>query len=83
MTRANVGVSRCRGRLGAVSRGRRSAAKNRRNTSSSMAIVTSHGNAIAAVNPANVSPEAPNASRFVRLDTGSSVDAEFARCAQA
>src|SRR5690242_1399964 len=39
----------------------------------------SHGRAISAANPAKVSPLAAKASRLVRLDTGSSSDAEFAR----
>ena len=48
-----------------------------------MPIVTSQGGAISALNRPNESPDALKASRFVRFDTGSSSDAELARCVQA
>ena len=57
----------------------RSAAKNRRNTAYSVPVAASHGSAISAANRPNASPLAANASRFVKLDTGSSSDPEFAR----
>jgi hypothetical protein len=57
----------------------RSVAKNRDRTRYSVAIAASHGSAIIAAKRGNARPLAANASRFVRLDTGSSSDAEFAR----
>ena len=42
-----------------------------------------HGSAMSAPKRVNESPLAWNASRFVRLETGSSSDAELARCAHA
>src|SRR6266550_2672247 len=59
--------------------GPRSAANTQRKTAYSTKIAISHGNDISAVNRTNESPRAAKASRLVRLDTGSSSDAEFAR----
>ena len=42
-------------------------------------MATSHGSAISAANRVKVSPLAAKASRLVRLDTGSSSEALFAR----
>ena len=61
----------------------RSLAKKRRSTSHSTPIAASHGSAIRAAKRANDSPPARNASRLVRLETGSSNEAELARCVQA
>ena len=46
-------------------------------------MTASHGRAISAANRPNARPLTANASRLVRLETGSSSDAELARCAQA
>ncbi len=46
-------------------------------------MTASQGSAISAANRPKASPLAANASRLVRLDTGSSSDAEFARWAHA
>ncbi len=62
---------------------RNSRRKNTRNTTYSTAMQTSHGPAISAAKPRNVSPEAWKASKFVRLDTGSSNEALLDRCAVA
>src|SRR5438132_494586 len=62
---------------------RRSAWKNRRNTKYSTPTATNQGGPISAANRANDRPEPANASRLVRLDTGNSNDAEFARCVHA
>ena len=63
------------------------AADRRRTTATSAthstAIATSHGSTISAPKRANESPLASNASRFVRLLTGSSSDALLARCEHA
>lgn len=61
----------------------RSSAKNRRKTAYSRPTATSHGSAISAANRVKLSPLAVNASRLVRLETGSSSEAVFDRCAQA
>ena len=61
----------------------RSVAKKRPNTAYSTPMTTSHGRAISAAKWPNASPLAANASRLVRLDTGSSSDAELARCVHA
>ena len=61
----------------------RSVRNIRRSTAYSMPIVTSQGSAISALNRPNESFDAVKASRFVRFDTGSSSDAELARCVQA
>ena len=61
----------------------RSAAKNRPNTAYSTPMTASHGTAISAAKWPNASPQAAKASRLVRLDTGSSSDAELARWVQA
>src|ERR1019366_6505259 len=61
----------------------RSAAKNRLNTAYSVPMTASQGSAISAANRGKASPLAANASRLVRLDTGSSSDAELARCVHA
>ena len=60
----------------------RSEAKNRPNTTYSTAMAASQGTAINAANRPKASPLAANASRLVKLDTGSS-DAELARCVHA
>ncbi|CAM5420967.1 hypothetical protein STENM223S_07236 [Streptomyces tendae] len=61
----------------------RSARKNRRNTAYSTTIAASQGSAISAANRVKDRPLAVNASRLVRLETGRSSEAEFARCAVA
>lgn len=61
----------------------RSARNTHRSTAYSIPMLTSHGSAISAANRPNDSPDAATASRFVRFDTGSSSDAEFARCVHA
>src|SRR5690348_9942479 len=61
----------------------RSDAKNRPNTAYSTAMAASQGTAMSAANRPKASPLVANASRLVRLDTGSSRDAELARCVQA
>src|SRR5262249_10072970 len=61
----------------------RAAAKNRGRTTYSVAMAASHGRAISAAKRGKARPLAANASRLVRLDTGSSSDAEFARWVQA
>ena len=57
--------------------------KNRPNTAYSTPMAASQGTAISAANRPKASPLAANASRLVRLDTGSSSDAELARCVHA
>ena len=57
----------------------RSARKNRRNTTYSIAMTSSQPGAISSANRGKDSPLAANASRLVRLETGSSSEAEFAR----
>jgi hypothetical protein len=57
--------------------------KKRRSTSHSTPTAASHGRVMVVANRANDSPLARKASRLVRLETGSSSDAEFARCVQA
>src|SRR5579884_1324992 len=66
------------GWIGSAGRAR-SVTKNHRNTRNSTARLTSHGVTISAVKPRKDRPETPKASRLVRLETGNSVDAEFAR----
>ncbi|CAB4893286.1 unannotated protein [freshwater metagenome] len=61
----------------------RSSRKKIRNTASSMATAKIHGSAISAVKCRKVRPVAAKASRLVRFDTGSKVDAELDRCAVA
>ena len=61
----------------------RSDPKNRPNTAYSTPMAASQGTAISAANRPKASPLAANASRLVRLDTGSSSDAELARCVHA
>ena len=46
-------------------------------------MATTQGSPIAAVKPVRLRVLTENASRLVRFDTGSSSDAEFARCVQA
>ena len=80
---ANTGNS-CGGcTTGACAGASRSVRKNRRNTTYSAMIATSHGNAISAANRVKLSPLDANASRFVRFDTGSSSDALLERCVHA
>jgi hypothetical protein len=84
---ANVGV-RGPGRSAGVGRGSgaarvSSARKNQRNTRYSTAMAQSQGSVMSAAKPVNDRPDAAKASRLVRLDTGSSCEAEFARCVQA
>ena len=65
-------------------RGRlRSTAKKRLNTTHSTPTAAIVGSTISAAKRRNDSLLAWNASRLVRLDTGSSSDAELARCAHA
>ena len=65
-------------------RGRcRSTAKKRVSTSHSTAMAAAVGSAISPAKRMNDSPLAWKASRFVRFDTGSSSDAELARCEHA
>ena len=61
----------------------RSPRKKSRNPAYSTAMAASQGSAMAAVKLPRLSPLTVNASRLVRFDTGSSSDAELARCAQA
>ena len=72
---SGAGRSRC-GR-------RRSVAKKRPKATHSTPITASVGSSISAAKCTNESPLAWNASRLVRLETGSSSDAELARCAHA
>ena len=62
---------------------RRSARNHQRSTPYSTAMLTAHGSAISAVNPRKDNPDAANASRLVRFETGNSDEDEFARCPQA
>ncbi len=62
---------------------RRSVAKKRVKTTHSTAITASVGSTISAAKCRNESPLAWNASRLVRFETGSSSEAELARCAHA
>ena len=57
----------------------RSARKNRRNTTYSTPMTSSQPGAISSAKRGKDSPLAANASRLVRLETGSSSEAEFAR----
>src|ERR1019366_7399122 len=57
----------------------RSRLKNRRNARYSIPIAATHGSAISPAKCVSVIPATEYASRLVRLDTGSSSDAEFAR----
>jgi hypothetical protein len=76
---ANRGSSGRAGRTPAW-RGRvSSTAKNRRNTTHSTPTAAIVGNTINSANRRNDRPLAWNASRLVRLDTGSRSDAELAR----
>ena len=61
----------------------RSARKKTRKTAYSTATAASQGSAISAANRVKESPAAASASRLVRLETGSSSEAEFARWAVA
>src|SRR4051812_7519942 len=61
----------------------RSRAKTQRSKRNSMATAANHDGAITAVKWRNDRPAAVNASRLVRLDTGSNSDAVLARCAVA
>ena len=61
----------------------RSLGKYRLNTAYSVPMAASHGSAISPANRPNDSPLAEKARRLVRFDTGSSSDAEFARCVHA
>src|SRR6478735_653263 len=63
--------------------GARSSRNTQRKIAYSTAIAATHGPAISPANPTNVSPDAWNASRLVRFDTGSNSDAVFDRCAAA
>ena len=84
---STASANRGAGRLldGALPTGRRAAgrpsstAKNRRSTTHSTAIAASQGSAISAAKRVNDRPLALNASRFVRLETASSSEAELAR----
>jgi len=61
----------------------RSVRKYRLAAAYSAPIAASHGNAIKAANRPNDSPLAEKASRLVRLETGSSSDAQFSPFAAA
>src|SRR4030095_13296027 len=61
----------------------RSAAKNTRKTPYSTTITTSHGSVMSRANPTKPRPLVAKARRLVRLETGSSSDAELARCVHA
>ena len=75
--RALVGAAR-------AGRGRpRSTAKKRVSTTHSTATAPAVGSTISPAKRVNDSPLAWKASRLVRLETGSSSDAELARCEQA
>ena len=58
-------------------------AKNRRKTTYSVPIATSHGSPISAAKRGKLNPLAANASRLVRLETGSSSEAVLDRWVQA
>ena len=75
---ANTGTG-CRVDVTASARPTRSVLKNLRSTSHSTAIAANHGNTMVAPKRANDNPLALNASRLVRLETGRSREAEFAR----
>lgn len=81
-TQANTGTG-CRLAVTASARPMRSLLKNLRSTSHSTAIAANHGNAMVTPKRMNDNPLALNASRFVRLETGRSREAEFARWVQA
>ena len=68
---------------GGVAAAARSARKNRRNTTYSTPMTSSQPGAMSSAKRGNESPLAANASRLVRLETGSSSEAEFARWAVA
>ena len=70
-------------RRGSAGAAARSAAKARRSTTHSTAMAAVQGSAISAPKRAKESPLAWNASRLVRFETGSSSDAELARCVHA
>ncbi len=61
----------------------RSVRKNHRKATYSTAMQSNQGAVIRPAKPMKVRPEAWNANRFVRFDTGSSSDALFDRCAVA
>src|SRR3954468_3454960 len=82
-TSANTGIGTSSASTSCVGATDRSRAKTQRSNRNSMPITASQGSVMTAVKWTNDSPAAPNANRFVRLDTGSSSEALFARCAVA
>src|SRR6266851_1303704 len=80
---ANTGTPGGAAAGGAWAPASRSVAKNRRNTRYSVPIAASQGSAISAAKRVKLNPLAANASRLVRLETGSSTDAVFDRWVQA
>lgn len=60
-----------------------SRAKKRRNTRYSAPMATSQGSTISAANRVKLSPLVVNASRLVRLETGSRREAVLERCVHA
>ena len=83
VARTNTGTSGGSAAGGAWAPASRSVAKNRRKTAYSAPMATSHGSAISAAKRVKLSPLAANASRLVRLETGSSRDAVFDKWVQA
>lgn len=83
VTRANSGICGAAPAVGAWAPASRSVAKNRRSTTYSTPMATSHGSTISAAKRVKLSPLAVKASRLVRLETGSSSEAVFDRWVQA
>ena len=83
VARTNTGTSGGSAAGGAWAPASRSVAKNRRKTAYSAPMATSHGSAISAAKRVKLSPLAANASRLVRLETGSSREAVFDKWVQA
>ncbi len=67
----------------AAGAGTRSPRNQRRIATYSTPMTASHGRTINPAKPRNVSPDAENASRLVRFETGSRIDAELDRCPHA
>lgn len=82
-TRVNTGTSARSASSVGCAPAARSLAKKRRKTAYSTTTAASQGSAISPANRVKVSPLAANASRLVRLETGSSSEPELARCAHA
>ena len=83
VTRTNTGAPAVWATGAARAPASRSAGEEPGSTRYSAAMAASHGSAISAAKRGKARPLAANASRLVRLDTGSSSDAEFARWVQA